>query len=274
MKFAKIANIRAVLLSACLGALTLLAGCSRVTPNSVFCCGDLPGKTIGVQDGTTGEDYALVLEEKPEEGKPAAKVMPYPTGADAVNDLKSGKIDCVIIDNEPAKVFIEENRELQILPDIFSDEEYAIAVRKGNTALTDELNKAMCELKDEGIIDKISSNYIGDNKGSYQYVSPEGVKHDKGKLIMATNAEFPPYEYIDGENMIGIDIDIFHALCDKLGYEPEIVNMEFDDILGAVEAGSADIGMAGITVNSERLKEVDFTDSYARGMQVIITRKE
>ena len=252
----------------------MFTGCSGIPKNAVFCCDDLPGKTIGVQKGTTGEDYALELEEKPDEGMPAAKVNAYSTGAEAVEDLKAGKIDCVIIDNEPATVFITENKELQILPDIFSNEEYAIAVKKGNTALTDDLNKAMRELKDEGIIEKISANYIGDNKGSYQYVSPEGVKRDKGKLVMATNAEFPPYEYMDGENMVGIDIDIFHALCDKLGYEPEIVNMEFDDILGAVESGSADIGMAGITVNSERLKEVDFTDSYARGMQVIITRKE
>ena len=269
----KISKLCTYLISVGLGAL-LLTGCSGVPKNSVFCCDDLPGKTIGVQKGTTGEDYALDLEEKPEDGKPAAKVNAYHTGAEAVDDLKSGKIDCVIIDNEPARVFAEENRELQILPDIFSDEEYAIAVRKGRAELTDELNIAMRELEEEGVIDKISANYIGDNKGSYQYTSPEGTARDKGKLVMATNAEFPPYEYMDGENMTGIDIDIFHALCDKLGYEPEIVNMEFDDILGAVSSGGADIGMAGITITSDRLKEVDFTDSYARGVQVIITRRE
>lgn len=269
----KISKLCIGLVSLCLGAFAF-TGCGGVPKNSVFCCDDLPGKTIGVQKGTTGEDYALSLEEKPAEGMPASKVNAYHTGAEAVNDLKSGKIDCVIIDNEPARVFVEENRELQILPDIFSDEEYAIAVKKGSSALTDTLNKAMRELEEEGVIDKISANYIGDNKGSYQYTSPEGVKRDKGKLIMATNAEFPPYEYMDGENMTGIDIDIFHALCDKLGYEPEIVNMEFDDILGVVSSGSADVGMAGITITSDRLAEVDFTESYARGVQVIITRKE
>lgn len=269
----KITKICAGLLSLCLGA-SILTGCIGIPKNSVFCCDDLPGKTIGVQKGTTGEDYALSLEKEPAEGMPAAKVNAYHTGAEAVEDLKTGKIDCVIIDNEPARVFVSENRELQILPDIFSDEEYAIAVKKGNSTLTDELNKAMRELKEEGVIDKISANYIGDNKGSFQYTSPESIMRDKGKLVMATNAEFPPYEYMDGENMIGIDIDIFHALCDKLGYEPEIVNMEFDDILGTVGTGSADIGMAGITVNNDRLKEVDFTESYARGVQVIVTRKE
>lgn len=269
----KIAKICVGLASLCLGA-SMLTGCSGVPKNSVFCCDDLPGKTIGVQKGTTGEDYALTLEEEPEEGMPAAKVSAYHTGAEAVEDLKAGKIDCVVIDNEPARVFVTENRELQILPDIFSDEEYAIAVKKGDSALTDELNRAMRELEEEGIIGKISANYIGDDQGSYKYTSPEDVTRDKGKLIMATNAEFPPYEYMDGGDMTGIDIDIFHALCDKLGYEPEIVNMEFDDILGAVGSGSADIGMAGITITNDRLKEVDFTESYARGVQVIITRRE
>lgn len=269
----KIAKICAMLVSVCLSAV-MLTGCGGIPANSVFCCDDLPGKTIGVQKGTTGADYALELEEKPESGKSAAKVNTYSTGADAINDLKSGKIDCVIIDNEPARVFVSENRDLQILPDIFSDEQYAIAVKKGRTTLIDELNGAMQDLKDEEIIKKISGNYIGDNKGSYQYTSPEGVKRDKGKLVMATNAEFPPYEYKEGNEIVGIDIDIFRALCDKLGYEPEIVDMDFDDILETVQTGGADIGMAGITVNEDRLKEVDFTDSYAHGVQVIITRKQ
>lgn len=268
-----IGKICAMFVSVCLGA-AMLTGCSGIPSNTVFCCDDLPGKTIGVQKGTTGADYALKLEEKPENGKPAAKVKTYAMGADAVNDLKSGKIDCVIIDNEPARVFVSENRDLQILPDIFSDEQYAIAVKKGRTTLIDELNGAMRELKDEGIIEKISGNYIGDNKGSFQYTSPEGIKRDRGKLVMATNAEFPPYEYKEGNEIAGIDIDIFRALCDKLGYEPEIIDMDFDDILETVQTGGADIGMAGITVNEDRLKEVDFTDSYAHGVQVIITRKQ
>lgn len=270
----KIAKICAMFVSVCLGA-AMLTGCSGIPANTVFCCDDLPGKTIGVQKGTTGADYALKLEEKPENGNPAAKVKTYGTGAEAVNDLKSGKIDCVIIDNEPARVFVSENRDLQILPDIFSDEQYAIAVKKGRTALIDELNGAMRELKNEGIIEKISGNYIGDNKGSYQYTSPEGVKRDKGRLVMATNLDFAPYVWEDeNRKPVGIDIDIFYALCDKLGYEPVIKNMRFEDIIPAVHDGEADIGMGALTITADRMKDVDFTESYAQGVQVIITRKQ
>lgn len=267
----KLKKICAAAAAVCLGA-AMLTGCSGVPANTVHSVDDLPGKTIGVQQGTTGDNYAKDLAEKPEEGKPAATLERFSKGADAVNALKVGKIDCVIIDNEPAKVFVEKNDDLQILSDPFADEDYAIAVKKGSE-LTEQLNAAMAELKAEGTIDKILGNYIGDNKGSYQYTSPENVDRSKGKLVMATNAEFQPYEYHDGDKIVGIDPDIFQALCDKLGYEPAIEDMAFDAIIPAIQSGKADIGMAGMTVDEDRLKNVDFTESYAKGVQVIITRK-
>ena len=269
----KIKRICSVLVSVCLGAV-MLTGCGGTAPNKVFSCDDLPGKAIGVQKGTTGADYAKALQESPAEGQPAAKVIDYEKGADAVDDLKNGKLDCVIIDNEPARLFVQQNKELQVLPDIFLDEQYAIAVGKENMKLLIELNDTLSELKDDGTISNITASYIIDNTGSYRYTSPEGVSRSKGKLIMATNLDFAPYEW-KNENgeAVGIDIDIFSALCDRLGYEPVIKDMKFDDIFGAVLNGEADIGMAAITITEDRMKDVDFTDSYAKGVQVIITRK-
>ncbi|MBQ7858917.1 MAG: transporter substrate-binding domain-containing protein, partial [Faecalibacterium sp.] len=89
----------------------------------------------------------------------------------------------------------------------------------------------------------------------------------------ATNAYFPPYEYYEGEAVVGIDADFAKAICDKLGYELEISDIEFDAIIPAVNSGKADFGAAGMTVTEERLQNVDFTDSYATGVQVIIVRK-
>lgn len=93
---------------------------------------------------------------------------------------------------------------------------------------------------------------------------------DKTTLTMATNAYFPPYEYYDGENIVGIDAEIAQAIADKLGMELEIVDIEFDSIVTGVATGKYDMGMAGMTVTPERLESVDFTDSYATGRQVII----
>ena len=92
----------------------------------------------------------------------------------------------------------------------------------------------------------------------------------EGYLTMATNAEFPPYEFIENNQVTGIDAEIAAAIAEKLGLELKIENMEFDSIISAVKGGKADIGVAGMTVTPERLEEVDFTASYATGVQVVI----
>lgn len=91
-----------------------------------------------------------------------------------------------------------------------------------------------------------------------------------GVLTMATNATFPPYEYYEGNEVIGIDAEIAKAVADKLGLELKIEDMEFNSITIAVTQGRADIGLAGMTVTEERKEAVDFSDSYATGIQVVI----
>lgn len=91
-----------------------------------------------------------------------------------------------------------------------------------------------------------------------------------GVLTMATNAQFPPYEFYEGQEIVGIDADILAAIAGKLGLKVQIDDMEFDSIIEAVKNGKADIGLAGITVTPERAEVINFTDSYATGVQVII----
>lgn len=91
-----------------------------------------------------------------------------------------------------------------------------------------------------------------------------------GFLTMATNAAFPPYEYVEGNQIVGIDAEIAGAIAEKLGLKLQIDDMEFDSITTAVKGGKADLGLAGMTVTDERKEEVDFTVSYATGVQAII----
>ena len=93
------------------------------------------------------------------------------------------------------------------------------------------------------------------------------------KLVMATNATFPPYEFYEGEEIVGIDAEIGAAIAEKLGMEFKIEDMEFDAIIPAVTSGKASFGMAGMTVTEERLQSVDFSDSYAKGVQVVIVKE-
>ncbi len=228
---------------------------------------DLPGKKIGVQTGTTGDILATDLESQ------GTTVERFNKGVDAVMSLKQGKLDCVIIDNEPAKVFVSENDDLKILDEPFEEEDYAICVSKDNTELKDKINKALKELEEDGTLEEIMSHWIGDDADQASYGSDESLDRSNGTLVMATNAEFPPYESLDGEDVVGIDADIAHAIADKLGMELKIDNMEFDSIIMAVTSGKADMGVAGMTVTEDRLENVDFTDSYATAKQVIIVKK-
>ena len=93
-------------------------------------------------------------------------------------------------------------------------------------------------------------------------------------LKMGTNAYFQPYEYYENEKIIGIDAEIAAAIAEKLGMKLEIVDMQFDSILTAVNEGSVDFGMAGMTITDERKEEVDFSISYANGKQMVIVKND
>ncbi len=93
---------------------------------------------------------------------------------------------------------------------------------------------------------------------------------EKDVLVMATNAEFPPYEYYEGQEIVGIDAEIAAAVAEKLGCELKIEDMAFDSIIAAVSSGKADFGLAGMTVTEERLESVNFSDTYAHATQVVI----
>ena len=253
------------LLAAALMLGAAITGCSAPA-NTVHSANDLVGKTIACQLGTTGYIYAGDIEN--------ANVEGYNKGADAIQALIQGKAEAVIIDSEPAKVFVSKNTSLTILSDPFAKEEYAIAYKKGNDELGKKIDGALTELKADGTLDTIIGHWIGDNADQVSYVSPEGTAHDNGKLIMATNAAFPPYESTVGGEVVGIDADMMHAVCDKLGMELVIEDMEFDSIIAAVDSGKADVGVAGMTVTEERLKNVSFSQGYATTTQVIVVRAD
>lgn len=101
----------------------------------------------------------------------------------------------------------------------------------------------------------------------------KGMTATEGKLIMATNAAFPPYEYKEGEGFKGIDVEIAGKIAEKLGLELEIQDVDFGAIIGGVQSGKFDMGMAGMTVTNDRLEKVNFSSTYATGIQVVIVKE-
>ncbi len=96
---------------------------------------------------------------------------------------------------------------------------------------------------------------------------------EEGKLVMGTNAAFPPYEFYEDEQVVGIDAEIAAAIAEKLGLTLEIMDMNFDTLIPAVVSGKIDVALAGMTVTAERLQSVNFSDSYATGIQSIIVKE-
>ena len=255
-------------------AASAASGAASASTQAIQSLEDLAGKTVGVQLGTTGD---LLMSEEVGEGEDKlgiAGVEQYNKAADAVQALLTNKIDAVCIDDQVAKNFVAANPdELTMLDTAYSEESYAIAVSKDNPELTEKLNGAIAELKEDGTLDAILNKYIAKEEGATGYVSPEGTEYPNGTLVMATNATFDPYEYIENGEIVGIDAEFAKALCDKLGYDLHIEDMEFDSIIAAVNSGKADFGMAGMTVTPERQEQIDFTDTYCTAAQSIIVLK-
>lgn len=231
--------------------------------------GDLPGAKIGVQLGTTGDIYVSDYEN---DGS-GTKVERYNKGADAIQALKLGKIDCVVIDEQPALEFVKQNTGLKILDDEFTKEDYALCIGKDNPELLENVNTAIEKLQSDGTIDSIINNYIGSDSqiGKTPYEKKD-VERKNGTLKIGTNAEFPPYEYYEDNQITGIDIDIMQAVCDELGMDMQVEDMAFDSIIAAITSGKVDVGASGFTVTEDRKKNINFTDSYITTKQDIIVK--
>ena len=251
-------------------ALLVLAACSdNDRSRQIRQLKDIQGSVIGVQLGTTSDVLATDLEKKGD----GTRVERYTKGADAIQALRQGKIDCVMTDEAPARAFLRVNPSLSILPEAFDESSMAICVAKGNGPLQKSLNEAIHELQREGTIDSIVHRHMVQHKTVAYKSSKNDLKYmDVPPLKFATNATFEPFEYYQAGKIVGIDIDVAHAIGDKIGRKVEVTDMEFDAIITSVQTGKADAGIAGITVTEERKKNINFTDPYTKVKQVVVVQ--
>ena len=225
---------------------------------------DLVGRKIGVQSGTTGELYAT------EEIKDA-KVVPFKTGMDAALDLKNGAIDLIVLDELPAKEIVKRNADLMIVDLDLAIEEYAIAIKKGNTELLNSINATIAAMKANGDYEKLVNAFMPVD-GNIA-IPAEIVSNGTEIVKLGTNAAFPPFEYVEGADIVGFDITMGQRIAADYGKKLEVVNMEFDSLIPALSSGAIDFIAAGMSVTEERKKNVDFSDAYYASKQVVIVRK-
>ena len=153
-----------------------------------------------------------------------------------------------------------------------TNEEYAFGVDKDQPELLEEVNAFIAEIMDNGEFEEICDRYFGD--GTPVPVTSAKLDSSKDQLVIATNAAFEPFEYMDGENYLGIDMEIAAALAEKLGKELVIQNMDFDAVCLAVGQHKCDIAMTGLTVNEDRKEYVNFSDTYYLAYQRLIVMSD
>lgn len=151
-----------------------------------------------------------------------------------------------------------------------TSEEYAFGVDKDKPELLKQVNDFIKEIKENGKFDEICDHFFGDGTP----VEIESAKEDSSKdqLVVATNAEFEPFEGKKGDKFIGIDMEIAKLLADKLGKELVIADMDFDSVCLSVGQHKSDIAMAGLSVDPDREKYVTFSDTYYTASQNIIVK--
>ena len=231
---------------------------------------DLKGAKIAVQEGTTGNDVASAIE--------GAEVSAFKAVAQCGMELMNGRVDCVIVDTNPAQSLVDANPDaLMLLPFPASEESetYAIATQKNDegASLAEEFNTAMATLKENGTFDALVAKYISKEEDA---TLPElkTVENPKGTLVMGTNCEFEPFEYLTSDGTpTGFDVDFVKYLCAEMGYEVTIENMDFDALIPALQSGRIDFIAAGLTRNEEREKNANFTDGYYEATQSIVVLK-
>ncbi len=251
-------------LASILLVLAFFVSCGGTNEVVITGASDLEGKKIGVQAGTTGDTWVSenIIDKD---------LVSFKSGIDAALDLKNGTIDAVVLDELPAKEIVANNDDLMIVTDQFAREEYAIAVKKGNTALLASINETIETLQSNGGYEALVLSFMPTDGN---IVIPSVEMTGAGTTIkLGTNAAFPPFEYVEGSDIVGFDITMGQYIANDLGQPLEVVDMAFDSLIAAVDSGVIDFVAAGMSVTEERKKNVDFSIPYYESEQVIIVRK-
>ena len=165
------------------------------------------------------------------------------------------------------------NVQIKIIDVKLTDEEYAFLIKKDNTALVEDFNAYLAEIKENGTYDAIVAKYFeGKGEKVGVAVATGDVTNDADSFVVVTNCPFEPFEYIGDDGKIyGVDIEIAKGYAEKAGLTLVIKNLpQFDPIFEQVKSGLADIGMAGITVTPDRAELYSFSTAYYNASQKII----
>ena len=270
----------AAALALVLGALTI-TGCGSSTETaSITSVDDLQsGDKVGVQSGTTGEDWARTnLEPK------GIEIKAYDDVLLAFSALQAGDVDGVINDLPISQdVVKDESRGLVIVQEIKTDESYGFAFSKDDAVLRDAVNWALAEVIADGTYDEIYTDWFGSAPMSMP-AATSGVTEKpagdlgtitEGTIVVGSDTAFPPFENVESGTTVGFDVDLMNAIGEKLGVTVEFKSYKFDALITGVQAGTEfDMIASAMTITEERKQSIDFSDPYINSNQSLTVRAQ
>jgi len=259
-----------------------LVGCSKKTTTTaarqIKSVDDLKsGDKIGVQSGTTGEEWT-----KTNLAPKGIVVVPYDDVILAFSALQAGDVIGVINDLPISQdVVKDETRGLVIVQEIKTDETYGFAFNKANNSLRDAVNWGLAQVIADGGYDTIYEKWFGAKPLSMptQEVTvaakPATIKTiTPGKIVAGSDTAFPPFENVEGADIVGFDVDLLGAIGQKIGMTVQFKSFKFDALITGVQAGTEfDIIASGMTITAERKQSVDFSNPYINSNQSLAVKK-
>lgn len=239
-------------------ALLIIIGCTGCGDRTINTREDVEGKRIGVLAGTTSELY----------GKLHGEVRVCSDKKELINALKLGDVECIIADSRDAGYIKRFRFGLKTLSEPLAKSHFRFAAAKENPDLIEDINSAIADLSENGVINKIIKGYYDDTDYSY---APKETQEFEKTLTVAVAADFTPYQFVNTEGELrGIDIDLAKAVCAYLGYNAEFIMVDGSKLISAVQGGTAHFAAGGITANSENADRCIMSEPYAICTQVII----
>lgn len=224
---------------------------------------DLPDSRVGAMTGSTGE---IIIESQ----YPTANLNRYDDIVDAAVALKGNKLDFVITAYTTAMNLKKNNPDLAILPDQLSDESASIGIQKGNTDLKEQINALIKKYEEDGTLDEIKSHWLME-EGDYILADiPEVAEGPVLTVGVAANRE--PMCFVMDNEIVGLDCELIRHVAYDLGMKVEFSDMKFSSLVPALQSGKVDTIISNVTATEERLKQVDFSDSYFTNPQVLLVK--
>lgn len=232
---------------------------------SLTACQETQTIKIGAQSNTTGYMFASCLK--------GTEAKAYPNPSLAAMDLASGKIDYVITDKAVAENLVKKVDGIKMIDVALTGEEFfGMAVDVNQTTLLESVNAFFQAKATE--INEIQAKYLAGETEKYVGISANvTVPGATETLKVATNAEYAPFEFTEGELFMGIDMEIAKLLAEYLGMNLEIVHMPFESVVTSVGTNGFDIAIAALTITNDREANINFTDAYYVNSQVILCKE-